>query len=589
MTTKNYSLQDFSLINTYLEKYKNNYWLTRKGDSFYFFALDYLLWLQDDEIKSSITDTNFLSRNWKEKWHDRWIDAVYIDYNKSQTPIVHLFNFKFTEKFENTKNNFPSWEIDKIVSFINSIMSKDENLKNEINQILYWKVQEIWDIFNSWYPKFVLHFCANHYEWLAKQENERLKNSFSRYKDFNIEFNLMEDFVNLITKSDKKIINWKIRVNKDNLFMKSDWDIRALVIKLDVKDIIKIVLDNEEIRNNVDIDYSDMNNCDITEDVFEDNVRLYLRQRTNINKWIKKTLLSDESKRFFYYNNWITITCKHFEYPPQVQYPILILEDIQVVNWSQTIHSLYEAFLEDNNYFNGVDVLCRIYETNNSELSSKIAEYTNSQNPVKTRDIRSIDFVQQKLEKELSEKWYFYERKRNQYLNEDKNKRLDAEKIWQILMSYNNKMPSEAKNTKSLIFSDEYNNVFNDNITANEVILLSNLYKFIELKVSSIYNQYIESDDENFYNDKWYLLYSSYYNLYIISELSFKFNIDVKDENFDNLFLYSIKIIEKLIEIEKSKLEKWKIYSHPTFFKSNNPKKHFESLSEKDIKTIIWL
>ena len=50
--------------------------------------------------------------------------------------------------------------------------------------------------------------------------------------------------------------------------------------------------------------------------------------------------------RFFYYNNGITVTCSHFEYPKQVRNPIINLENLQIVNGSQTIHALFEAFNE---------------------------------------------------------------------------------------------------------------------------------------------------------------------------------------------------------------------------------------------------
>ena len=105
------------------------------------------------------------------------------------------------------------------------------------------------------------------------------------------------------------------------------------------------------------------------------------------------------------------------------------LENIQIVNGSQTIHSLYEAFLKDASKFEYIELLCRIYETKNSALSTSIAEYTNSQNPVKSRDVRSIDYIQQKLEQELLVKGLYYERKKNQYDKKAKNLRLDAEKV----------------------------------------------------------------------------------------------------------------------------------------------------------------
>jgi len=92
--------------------------------------------------------------------------------------------------------------------------------------------------------------------------------------------------------------------------------------------------------------YSVLKEYPVLEDAFEDNVRIYLKQRSKINRNIKETALSDDAYRFFYYNNGITITCSHFEYPKRVRNPIIELENLQIVNGSQTIHALHDAFKE---------------------------------------------------------------------------------------------------------------------------------------------------------------------------------------------------------------------------------------------------
>lgn len=303
-------------------------------------------------------------------------------------------DFKYTDKFAKTKNNFPSNEIDKIVGFINDLMTQEESVKTTVNPILYGRIKEIWKIFEDVNPNFVIHLCANHYERLEKSENERFKRAVHRHSNFKIKYHLIEDLVNLIQKKSKRNIKAKIRAIDKNIFEKSDGDVRALIVNVDARDLIRIVLDDETIRDDVNLtNYEELKKYKILEDAFEDNVRVYLKQRSKINKNIKRTALSDENHRFFYFNNGITITCDQFKYPKTIRSPIIELENIQVVNGSQTIHALYEAFLEDSSKFEYIELLCRIYETKNSDLSTSIAEYTNSQNPVKSRDVRSIDFI----------------------------------------------------------------------------------------------------------------------------------------------------------------------------------------------------
>jgi hypothetical protein len=206
----------------------------------------------------------------------------------------------------------------------------------------------------------------------------------------------------------------------------------------------------------------------ILEDAFEDNVRVYLKQRSKINRNIKETALSEESHRFFYFNNGITITCLHFNYPKKVRAPIIEIEHLQIVNGGQTIHALFDAFKEDPSQFEDIDILCRIYETRNEELSSDIAECTNSQNPVKSRDIRSNDYTQKKLEKELETYGYFYERKKGKYLGVPKDKRMQkklAKLFWHFITKCQQrrktrKQLSLGKNTKRYLQTKERQNQY---------------------------------------------------------------------------------------------------------------------------------
>jgi hypothetical protein len=278
-------------------------------------------------------------------------------------------------------------------------MSQDESFKTTVNQILYSKVQEIWKIFESNNPNFVIHICANYYNGFENSEKARFEREINRHANFQIKYHLIEDLVALITKKTKQKINAKLTAIDDNFFEKSDGDVRALIVNIDARELIRIVLDSDSVRDNATLDeYNELKKYGILEDAFEDNVRLYLKQRSKINRSIKKTALSEENHRFFYFNNGITITCDKFTYQKTRRSPIIELENIQVVNGSQTIHALYEAFLEDSSKFKYIELLCRIYETQNQILSTNIAEYTNSQNPVNSRDIRSIDLVQQKLD-----------------------------------------------------------------------------------------------------------------------------------------------------------------------------------------------
>ena len=574
------SLQDFSLVKTYVDKLDGEQDLHKPSLAFYYFCLDLILNLLDDEIEDSITDTTYLQLKGKRSGHDRGIDALYIDSNETPQGI-HLFNCKYTDVFKNTSNNFPAAEIDKILSFLNALMQQDDNLKNEINPMLFAKVDEIWSIFKSENPRFIVHLCSNYYKGFEEAERKRFEKEISRYSNFTIEYHHMPYFVARLTHHDRQAIDGRIRAIDRNLFEKSDGDIRALIVDIDARDLIRIVLNDEEIRKTVDLtDYTILTKYQILENAFEDNVRIYLKQRSRINRNIKATALSDDNHRFFYFNNGITITCDQFKYPKGQRSPIMELENLQIVNGGQTVHALYEAFIENKFSFDGIEILCRIYQTDNRELSANIAEFTNSQNPVNSRDIRSNDYIQKKLEAELLAKGFYYERKKAKHQNKPKATRIDAEKAGQAMFALFNQMPAEAKDKKRLIFADKYDDIFTDSITANDVLLAVKLFNKIETEKKKTKEAFFQNPAK--YAPSSFVLHASYYVEYLIGQLAKSKGLKLTYDNIDTLFsLYptATGLLLRAVQMEQSALKKnGESYNHRRFFKSNRPKIYLQDM-----------
>lgn len=313
------SLQDFSLIRTYVDSTTADLDLKNPSYGFIFFAIDMALGLQDDEIEDAITDNSYLSSRSTNgrKGHDRGIDAIYID-ESSTPPVVHFFNCKYTEQFKKTTSHFPGEEIDKICGFIADLMLEDRGLKSTVNPVLYSKVEEIWGLFRYCKPEFVFHICSNSYLPFEDEEKRRFESAMRKYS-IKVQYELLQDYVALLTKKGRQFVNAKIRAIDMNYFEKSDGDIRALIVDIDARDLLRIVIDDEDLRVNVEPeDYLILRERKILEDAFEDNVRIYLKQRSKINRDIKATAQSEDNHRFFYYNNGITITCTKFDYPKRV-------------------------------------------------------------------------------------------------------------------------------------------------------------------------------------------------------------------------------------------------------------------------------
>ncbi|MGE4419562.1 MAG: AIPR family protein [Sulfurimonas sp.] len=563
------SYQDYVLIKTNVEKFVKDYGERYKFDEqsmgFLFFTLEKIFNLQEDEAYNAITDTRFIMKQKKygeQFTHDKGVDAIVIN---EEEKVVHLMNFKFyTKDYEKIKDkHFESNEIAKVLLLLSDIFER--TIPSNANPILSEKLKEIFllqDKGNRF--EFKIHFVSNIYNGFTDDEEKLLRESLIKgYKnDVTFEYILIQNFITKLIEK-REFINAKFKVNGKNFFEKSEYGYRALIAEINAKDLIRIVSNNEDIRMKIDIEDEEIMKYAINENAFEDNVRVYLKQRSNINKNIKNTATSDEeSSKFFFFNNGVTITCEKLSYQGKNS-PVLELDGIQVVNGSQTIHSLKEAFDENAENFDEISLLCRIYETNDLGFKSKIAEYTNNQNPVNNRDVRSIDLIQIKLQEELSVKGYFYERKRNQFDGEDKNLRIDAEKFAQSFLSFRLQKPAEAKNKKSTIFSSEYDNIFNEYLTSDIVLKLFNLYNAIERKK-------FELKDE-----KSYLNHATYYIMYFISILK-----ENEEDNLMNYYEKALKRIEYIREKEKEKLID--DYSDPILFKGNSPKKYLSELEKVD-------
>lgn len=459
------------------------------------------------------------------------------------------------------KNIFPQTNSIRFWFFLDNLFNKEVSC--EINQTLKEKCQEIFDIQEINRLHFNIFYISNHFQGLQRNKLEEFKHNLESRKiskDISIYCLQVDELTEKIINTDS-LINAKVKSISSNFFEKSESGNRALIMELYAKDIIRIVSNDEDLRDDIQASLEKIKESEIDERAFNDNVRIYLHQRTNVNKAIKSTAIDEiESSNFFFYNNGITITCDLIDYQGKKDVTIT-LNNIQIVNGGQTIHSLKEALNESDNIEN-ISILCKIYQTNNKDLKAKIAEFTNNQNPVKGRDIRSIDEVQIKLEKEFKLLGYHYERKKNQYKDQPKEKRLDSEKIGQVLFAYNGK-PAEAKNKKSLIFDSEYSNIFNSEIDAKDILKKYNLYLFIENK---------KRESEEKYS---FLKYATYYILYFYSILIKQKKYDIEQDK-EHIYQESLEKIKYIVDKEKEKQGE-KFLEH-VLFKGNIPKGYLSEL-----------
>lgn len=384
------TLIDWSQVKTKVDSYLVLHECETKSIALGYVLLEYLLGLSPDEIEDAITDGS----------QDRGIDAVVLQEQEGRE-LIHLFQFKYVEDFSKAENNFPSNEIDKLLSFIADLLRKDIGLEKTCNPLLWGKVQEVWEAFERGTPSFVVHLAGN-LEALTLSEQDRLQRSLAQYRSFTIRYHTLESIARLLIEARAPRIDREIRLVDDQYFERVDGNIRGLIATVQGVDLVDLIKDPND-------------HSSVLLDIFDENVRVYLTSKNRINSRIIESALSESNAEFWYLNNGITMTCDSMEYPPKTRAPILRMKNVQIVNGGQTSNALFEAATTDPDRFRNVLVLIRVYETKQYEMSLKIAISTNSQTPIRSRDLRSNDEVQRKLEESFKDFGLFYERKNGQY------------------------------------------------------------------------------------------------------------------------------------------------------------------------------
>ena len=501
-----------------------------------------ILSLEDSDAQDAITDGS----------DDRGADAVYIDERDGRN-IAHIFQFKYAMTFEKSKSNFPSGEIDKLATLVDEILDKDTNLEKTCNAILWDKIKELWTAMEK--PKFEvqIHFCSNT-KTLTNDHQIRAESRFSKYK-FKTVHHGLDNVATLFVDKKRPKVDRSIRLVDLDYFSRDDGNVRGLICSVEVKDLVEMITDEE-------------NEKEINTNIFNDNVRIYLKKTNKINRKIIETALSDTNSLFWYLNNGITVTCDSFSYQPKERSPIVELTNIQIVNGGQTSNALFEAYHINKDKIANVLVLARIIETKSQEVSLAIAESTNSQTPINGRDLRANDEVQKKLETSFEAMGYFYERKKNQFNDKPRAKRVDAFTAGQALLGYNLEMPEVAKKDRGRVYSDLYETVFSDDVTAEQ--LLTSLKLLDKIYVEKRKIQSLVRKKATFDSRKLFLVDGALHVLYTVKLLCDK---NHKDKwNFRIATKYVNEAIETVASLVESEQATNESFSFNQFFKDSKTK-----------------
>ncbi|HOO97591.1 MAG TPA: AIPR family protein [Caldisericia bacterium] len=433
-----------------------------ESTAFEYFFLDTKFDNIDEEgIEKSICDGSM----------DSGIDAIYFDDNNA-----YFLTFKYTSQYDKSKNAFPEKDLDTFTTSIRRIL-EDEINENEVNSQLWDRISELYELIKL-KPRigFHLYICTNKDKPCEKaiHKLEDFRKDLFRYESSVEVFN-QERIADMIYNKDRCNTDGVIRFIHKNFFDRNEKrsNFTGIIALVSAIDIVNLITKDGDINNSV----------------FDHNIREYVKPvKNNVNRRILESAESEDNNKFWILNNGINIVCEKCEFTKRTS-PDVHLTNFQIVNGGQTSRVLFDVHKKNPEILEDVLVLVRICETSDSTLQQKISETTNTQNQVKTRDLRSNDDIQQKLEREfLNEFNLFYERKKNQHRDKNKDCVIDAEKVAQVYLAYTGR-PSDARDKKRMIWEDYYEQVFNSQISAKDLLEPYEIYKIIEKEKNFITSQ----------------------------------------------------------------------------------------------------
>lgn len=326
--------------------------------------------------------------------------------------------------------------------------------------------------------------------------------------------------------------------------------------------------------------------------LFSYNLREHISQK-NVDTGIENTIKTDKDN-FWFYNNGITIGCQDF----YIDGYKLKLTNFSIINGAQTTTKIGKSNLINDIY--DFDLVCKVVKApeslnKNSGFIMKISEASNSQKPIRARDLKSNSTEQKILQSKCERNFYplAIEIKRGvkpeNYYKVEKWQRVTNEYIGQLILACLYQRPGTARSGKITIFTSDklynqiYKNIKLDCDVLYELVKIANKYE----EFKNLYANDIEDIDliAACKNGKLTTLAIIFY-LYkkmnglvdncfddkinedniINTKLTLEYKKDDYDDKINSLFKF---IIKKLSDIYEKKKEGLKLTSYSNFFKTD--------------------
>lgn len=456
---------------------------------FYFFVIQNLTSLVDyDKIVEVITDTEFNSKFFNSKHNDEGIDAICID---EQSHQIMMFNFKYRDNYNEDKEQNKN-ELIVTSKFLTALDQEDTShlngkLKKYANKIIECNnSDEIWTT--------VLCYVSNENKTLDVKD-PNIKQMCEAY-GIKIQTKGLNELIEL-TSLRPRNIDASLVLEKDAVMSFTENSLasaKSYIVRLPLTELIRITCDDPELRNKYNLEDDNLlfdTNVDIR--VLFDNVRGFILQ-SKYNKNIESTLEKEPTK-FFFFNNGITIVADSISSSEINSRKKVKLEisNFQVLNGGQTLRTIHNYNKRNKlniiEKLSNAEVLVRLLNITDDALKGRIGEYTNSQNSINERDLKSLRPEQVQLEEFLRSFKILYLRKKGDVgvANEVYEDSVSMELLGQILWAANG-YPEMVSNKKREIFTIQYDKLFtnNEKLLSQETVKLIHSYREIYKTYKSV-------------------------------------------------------------------------------------------------------
>lgn len=345
------------------------------------------------------------------------IDAyALIDSEKTLEKHLHLFQYKIHNDFNNA---ISPKELDTFATTMNNIfvhpeLMGDDDLKNPVLKSIYDKVQEFLNRRRGHKVMIHCHFI-NNAQGITNSNKaaiEAVSNRFltdKQHHNFKIQAYGLREILDLAKHGKISVDNEVIEFEIDgtHAYRLEDNSSKS-GIGLPKKVFVGICNVNEFIN---------LQNKYHHNQLYAENIRLYLGDRASVNKDIIGTISSEESIWFPYMNNGISIICDKFDIGNIKNGKKLPIEltDMQIINGCQTVNALYSAKYNEQtkDNFRASNVLVKVYQIGSEQADFKmnVIRATNNQNAVKTHSLLANDPIQIAIGERMKYFDYVYDRK----------------------------------------------------------------------------------------------------------------------------------------------------------------------------------